>query len=218
MLWSQVNQTLSYFLDDDPKEGEPKYSYPVPLRATAWNWAQRVFSAHTAMQKKETLVLEADRKSAVLPAGLLQVKLVYEDGSLKTYVPLNLVQGGRHDSFLASCYWLWAGSIYFGQPIASDKSVAMQYTALWPDVEYALQDGTCTITQPNIYVPDWAEPALCHLTAASVLQPSSIAAAIARNYNTRIDSGTPDDNARRSQAWEHWKWYQALISTFPTQA
>ncbi len=218
MLWSQVNQTLSYFLDDDPKEGEPKYSYPVPLRVVAWNWAQRVFSAHTAMQKRDVLVLEGDRRSAVLPDGLLQVKLVYEESALKTYIPLNLVQGGRHDNFLAQAYWLWGGRIYFGQAVSASAALVMQYTALWPDVEFMLQDSACVITQPEVLIPEWAEPALCHLTAASVLQPSAIAAAIARNYNTRIDSGTPDDNARRSQAWEHWKWYQALVSAFPPGA
>jgi hypothetical protein len=73
-------------------------------------------------------------------------------------------------------------------------------------------DGNVVITQDKILTPNWAEPALLFLAAAFVFQPGAAEAGDVRNWNMKIDSGTPLDNPREKLAWDLYNWYKVLVS------
>ena len=87
------------------------------------------------------------------------------------------------------------------------------YYAYWPDVEYREDDDV--ITEDKILVPEWAEGPLLHLAVAFCLQPKATQAAVTRQWNIKIDSGTPVQNSLESHARELMWWYNLLLSSYP---
>jgi hypothetical protein len=216
--WDVLNDQLSYFLSDVPKAGGAAYKHPLPLRLAAWNWAQRALVQHTARERiVSPLNVEPDGRSASLPDDLFQVALVYDAANSQNYAPMNFAPGGyRSDSEDNPLYWVWGNVLHFETTVATE--LTLHYYAYWPEVTWRYKDeGQIELLQDQISVPRWAELPLLHLTAAGVLEPMAIESSRNREYATKIDSGTPDDNARRTQAREHWWWYHELLGQHAPQ-
>ena len=216
--WDAVNGRLSNFLDDNPVAGG-SYLHAIPLRIAAWNWAQRALLAHTRREMTTTLTLGADHRQAPLPADLLDVMMIYDTLSFQVYARRQLFdqRGLRSNTSMNYAYWLWGGVIYFDVSVPN-ATLSLDYLGSWPEVTFSLDaDDEPVVNQGEIYVPDWAELPLLHLTAATILQPKAIQAAMTRTNNITIDSGKPEDNSRRVQAREHFWWYTTLLSLVPPQ-
>lgn len=217
--WTDLNQKLSYFLDDRPAEGS-SYQFAEPLRIESWNWAQGVFCSHTLRERSVMLEILPGTRKAGLPKDFVYMGMIYDkNGELapdyrNIYTQRRFVDGGlRMDNLNYNwSYWIWAEEINFDKPMSEQIGVSMDYFASWPDVSYVTsEDGTIKLTQEEIYIPKWAELPLLHLTAATILQPGAIQAAMSNEFRIRIDSGTPLDNPRAQQAREHVWWYNTLI-------
>ncbi len=214
LTWSEVNSQLDLFLGD-----EGAAAHTLPLRIAAWNWAQRVFAQHTAREREAGVTIEADRMSASMPADFLQIASLYDPGTLKFWVPAHFQNGG-YRAVLADMplYWTWGNTLHLEKPVSQGKDLTLFYYAYWPDVETEIVDGSLTVTQARVFVPDWSLLPLLHLAAANVLQPMAIQSSRNREYNIMIDSGKPTDNARSQQAREHYWWWNELMGKFPLQA
>jgi hypothetical protein len=215
--WDALNARLSYFLSDVPRTGGATYKHKLPLRIDAWNWAQRELAQHTAREMVVSpLGLEPDKRSALLPNDLMEIGQVYDPGESLIYTPIKFQPGGfRSDSSDTPTFWVWGNVLHFETAVSD---IALYYYAYWPDVVYRLDsEEQVEIASGDILTPAWAELPLLHLTAASVLQPLAIESARNREYTTKIDAGTPDDNARRAQAREHLWWYHELLGQHSPQ-
>lgn len=217
--WGYINRTLNFFLGDKPKTGATGM-FPEEMRLLAWNWAQSTFASHTALERTITLVVEPNDREVVAPPDLLDVGAIYDRTYEALYARQQLIQGGfRTEYGEDQTYWLWNGVIHFGQAVSDQRELTMDYYATWPALEYTFDaDDKLIVTQPSIYTPSWAEVLLCHLTASQVLQPAAITAAMTRNYNSKMDSGSPDDNSRQKQAEKNLWWYTTLLSFHQPQS
>lgn len=216
--FSDVNGKLDTFLGDDSSEGKGRFS--LALRVNSWNWAQDVFSAHTAREMQVSLVIERDTRSAVLPPDFIQDAFLWASStsSEKTYNKTRFSIGGTRSGWADNeGYWIWANKIYLDKVVTVTDGLILYYWASWPNVTVVNDAGMLKVQSGSIYVPQWATLPLMHLTAANVLEPEAIAAAMERTYNIMVDSGKPTDNSRAAQAREHWWWYTQLIGLHPVQ-
>jgi hypothetical protein len=216
--WDAINGKLCYFLDDNPAGGAAAYQFALPLRIDAWNWAQRFFQNHTAREQEAEITIDESGRAAPLPPDLIDIAMIYDRTNERTYSLRRFSEGAyRSESDEYFAYWKWAGRLHFSRTVGKGEKLTVEYFAAWPKIEYAVNDGNVVIVRDEILVPEWAELALAHLTAATVLQPPAITAAMSNEYKIKIDSGTPLDNPREQQARAHLWWYNELIGLFSPQ-
>ncbi len=218
MKFAQLNQTLTYFLDDNPKNGERDYQFPLPLRIDGWNFAQDTFSAHTLRERQVEIAIPAGQRSLPLPADFASMGILYDLTHFQTYTRKELNEGViRNDAYAESYqYWTWNGQLILDTDFGA--TFKLWYFAYWPNVEYTLNsDKVVSFVTDDVLVPRWSIQALLHLTAAYCLDPQAIRAAMDRNYDISIASGTPIMNSRAQQAREHAWWYDHLLGKHPVQ-
>lgn len=222
--WQEVNHRLDIFLNDDPFKVEAGMeaapTYPDRQRLLAWHDAQRILAWHTPRQRKTTLVIDGDTRSAILPADLLDVYRIYDSVEQKWMLKNQYQKAGgiRYDDDDLDSFWIWGKTLWLDKSVSvGSQDLTLYYWAYWPEMEYTLDesDGSVTILTNDILVPPWAILPLCHLTAASCMQPGSIQAAEIRNWNIKTDSGTPLHNVRATEAREHLWWWNTLIGSVP---
>ncbi len=217
MKFAQLNQTLNFFLDDNPKTGERDYQFPLPLRIDGWNFAQDTFSVHTLREREIDITVPSTR-TVPLPADFAEMGILYDPKLFKTYTRKELNEGvNRNDAYDQSFeYWTWGGNLILDTNLSS--TFKLWYFAYWPNVEYTVNpDKTATLMVDEVLVPRWACLPLLHLTAAYCLDPNAIRAAMDRNFDISIASGTPIMNSRAQQAREHAWWYDYLLGKHPVQ-
>lgn len=206
---------MDYFLGDEREEragGEvaPR-EFPLPLRIQSWNWAQGVFCEHTPRQKTTTLTIGDGERVALLPPDFYDVFGVYDSHREMWCREIQIREGDlRYADEDMPSYWIWSGKMYLEQAVSySSGQLELHYWATWPEVEY--DDGE--YMQEGVYTPEWAEPALCYLTAAFCFQPLATQASDLNQYKNRIvDAGDPLDNPRAQQARENLWWYENLLA------
>jgi len=210
--WDEINEgLLSYFLDDIPAAGGT-YQFPLPNRINGWNWAQRQLAIHTARECSILLEIEDGGRTAGLPSDLIEIGTVYDAANQRTYARKEFGDGQRRaDDRESYAYWTWAGKLRFDRTIGRTEKILLEYYGAWPEVKFSVTDGDVAVVQDEIQVPDWSELALAHFTAAVVLQPPAITAAMSNEYKIKIDSGTPLDNPREQQSRAHMWWWNELL-------
>ncbi len=209
--WTDLNAQLGLFLFDP--EGS---RHPAPLRALAWNTAQRFMAkTHTALEKTDEFSLTGDTPySFVLPDDLIDIGAVYSLDLAQFLRPMRFVSGGSYQEGAEDTpsFWVWGRTLVCETQQAS--SVRLYYYADWPEV---VLDGAGQCTEGNILAPSWSILPLMHLAAAIVLQPMAIDSARNREFNISFDSGRPTDNSRAQQAKEHLTWWEQLMGKVPPQ-
>jgi hypothetical protein len=223
--WPEVNERLSFFLDDRPEGGELAFQFPHPLRIEAWNWAQSIFGNHTLRERRIELGV-ADDRTSLAPLDLVEVGFMHDlesaaiSGFRQSYTRRSFAEGDttRVDNIAEDwSYWLWDEHLHLGRAPA-ENTIVLYYFASWPNVEYTIkEDGLAAVTQPHVLVPKWAELPLSHLVAATVLAPHAITASMTNEFKIKIDSGTPLDNPREQEAERQLWWYNSLIALYRPQ-
>jgi hypothetical protein len=214
--WDEIDNKLSHFLDDVVTEGDLKFS--VPLRVQSWNWAQDIFVAHTALQKQVLLAIDNDTRSGILPEDFYIPSMLYDENNGQFLQMARFKHGTLRDSMASNDdWWCWGNRIFIEKSVDFTHRVTLYYFAYYPKVTYILEGGAYIYRDKSIYVPRWAEEAIVHLTCSAILMPGSISAAMQRNYNIMIDSGSPIQNSRMQQSFDHFKWYHDIIRMFPPQ-
>jgi len=220
--WTELNSLLDWFMDDKERGGpggEPRpRRFPVPLRITGWNWAQRALCSHTPRARSETLTIDTGKRTAILPPDLFAIDSIYDARKEKWWRPMRREPGDTRylDDDLPE-FWEWAGHLYMETQVEYDSAdVILYYWAYYPDIRYRVNDDDeIDIIQEQIYTPDWAEAALCHLTTAFCWTPGAIMAADINEYKINVDAGNPLQNPRSQQAREHLFWWNVLLEAHP---
>jgi len=81
--------------------------------------------------------------------------------------------------------------ITFAQIPTSDETFEVWYTRYWDHP--AVAEGENPSDQ-DLPVPAWVDCALAYAATAYCLIPTAIASSDVRQWNTRVDSGTPEEN------------------------
>lgn len=211
--WEIVNRRLNIFLKDEVAE-EGEQNYPMAQRVNAWNWAQRLLSFHTPRTRTTVLTIGSDGRSALLPPDFLGVWRIYDSDTQRWLreMPTQLESGIRYDEAELGQWWTWGGSLFLEMTKAVDsEDLTLYYYAYYPEIVVEELEGMSFHVEDKVLTPPWAELALCHLTAATCLVPGSLEAARLRQWNIRIDAGTPIQNSRAVQAREHLWWWNAIL-------
>lgn len=209
--WDDVNSIFTLMLDDTPGTDA---EFSTLLRVTAWNWAQRHFAHHTPRQRIGSLVVLSDEKTARLPDDFYEMGRLYDPVNEQWWSQQQWQPGGSYDTtWEIRTYAVWGGVLRLYDEVSQDNDFDLWYYAYWPDVEYRADDDI--ITEDKILVPKWAEGALLHLATAFCLQPKATQAAVTRQWNIKIDSGTPVQNSLESHARELMWWYNLLLGSYP---
>lgn len=223
VTFSSLQTKLDRFADDelttDASGDAEERRFTLPSRIDSWNWAQRYFVHHTPRQRSCTLEIDTDGRSAVLPDDFFEVYGIY-DSYEETWWHRTSFKPGDYraldDDTLE--YWVWDGAIILetDEDHGTDD-LTLYYWAYWPDVEFSVGDTDEDITyeQESVYTPKWAELALVHLCIAWCWQPMAITANDINEWRIRVDSGTPMHNPRQAAAWDHYKWYNAILGHVP---
>jgi len=216
-IWSEVDARLSRFLSDEENlDADESYLYNQALRIDSWNQAQRVLAQqHTPRQLSTVLTMDSVRV-AILPADFIAIWRLYDADEQRWLRPLDNPQPGavRHDDDELATYWVWGNQLLFEKTVAlTSTDMTLYYWGYWPEVEYEEEeDETYSITGQTINVPRWAILPLEHLTSALILTPGSVENARVRQWNMKIDSGIPTNNALLEVAKNHLWWWNSLLS------
>ena len=214
--WTDINLRLNEFLDDtglNQSGAATTLEYSASQRIAAWNWAQRLLVSHTPRQVNSVLTIDSDGRSAELPDDFFDVyRVLHLEDERYLFPAKPPIPGARRsaDSEL-DYYQIWGRRLIFERDITKGD-IELYYWAYWPEIEYRVENDDVTVVTEEIAVPAWTILPLCHLTAATCLQPGAIQAARTRQWNIEVDSGNPVQNSRASQAQEHLWWWNALIS------
>jgi len=101
-----------------------------------------------------------------------------------------------------------SGSITFSASIPTDGAT-IYYHALWVKPVYDTD---------NLEVPDFLVAALCFYVASYCCVPKAYNSANIRQYGTRVDSGTPEDNPLMSMSNNYMKRFELEMSRVPISA
>ncbi len=213
---SSLQTKLDYFLDDAYVEGQAR-RFSLPIRLYAWNWAQKYFVNHTPRQQSFNISFYSGGRSASLPTDFLAVKGVYDSDEEYWWQEMAIEPGDRRriDSDVPY-YWIWESDMHLERDVGADSTnLALYYWAYYPDIDFSIgdTDEDITYTQEDIYTPDWAELAMCHLTTAICWHPGYVLASDINEWKISIDSGTPMHNPRQAAARENLWWYHDLIAS-----
>ncbi len=216
--WDEIAVRLDWMLEEagNPDPTSKKAEFPVVGRITAWNWAQDIFSTHTAAQKVVNLLVTG--RSAEAPADLVDLSMIHDVTNGVFYSRAEFHYGGvRLTTSQSNSYWKWGNTLYFEKTLKPSDNLVLYYWAKWPRITYTVNDDSkIVITQPEISIPEWAELPLVHLTCATLMVPKAIQEAINADYKIRID--LPVGEPRAMQAREHLWWYHELMGKHAPQS
>lgn len=172
----------------------------------ACGWALDTFCAHTALVSGVTY--EAPEQAIVLPDDVFddieRTGLVYVATSPVIVARPTYIIPDHGASALS--YVVWGNTLTFSKAPSAD--VTVRYFAYYP---HPVDDNS------EILIPRWAYNAVAHLVGALALTQDAINSSGISRWNTREESGTPEDNALRIQQNHLLKVYENEINRFPRQ-
>lgn len=226
ITFSSLQAELSRFADDALQEdaggtAQPR-TFPLPLRIDGWNWAQKVLVQHTPRQQLMTLEIDTDGRSAVLPDDYFDMYGIYDEDEEHWWRQMSVKPGDYRDpSSDIPEFWIWNDKMILERELShGDDHLTLYYWAYYPGIEYSIgtdDDGDddpedITYEQDTVYTPRWADPAMIHLCIAYCWQPGSVQASDINEWKIMMDSGTPMHNPRAAAAWDHYRWWNELMS------
>jgi len=173
---------------------------------------------HTAQLKTYSLSLKAvtqiDLPEDFLALGpvwvtdMLNNKILMEQARLvkgQTYAVL--AQSSQTMMMLYPRYYQWPdGKLSFVSPLTA--TLSLDYYGYWDEV---VDDDS------QMTVPRWMLEALKWVILEKCMHKQAIGAAMLRQYNTKQDSGSPEDNPLLKQAADFHRKYEQVLASHPTQ-
>lgn len=200
--WTQLNTEIGILLEDPNMT-----SYNEELRKNCLNRAMEYFAVtHTAMMKVQTATANADLVIAYpedfidAPDGCVEV--TYNDKK-RWLNEEEIVQG---EALPREGYTL----LHNGFQLFTTEYSALRlwYFAKYPNVT--------TGTSP-ILIPVWSQWAVMNLACAYMLYPGMMNQQMLRQFQTKRDAGSPDDNPPRTQARFLMTVYMDTVTKVKTQ-
>jgi len=212
IYWQGVNAKLNLFLDDT--DGR---QFAIPFRVDAWNWAQRAFCAHTPRAKSCTLQIDAGKRSALLPSDFFAIDSIYDRDSEVWWRSMRKRPGDvMYTDEDINEFWVWGDHVHLETSVEyTAYDLTMYYWAYYPEVEYKEENDELVYTQAEVWIPEWAELALVHLTTATLMMPGEVFSADINQFKIRVESGTPVMNPRADSTKFHLWWYMTLLDMYP---
>jgi len=201
-IWTQIDTELGVILEDPSS-----VSYGSSLRIACFNRAMEYFAVtHTALFKTASATANADY---VVP---------YPDDFL------DLPDGGVEVLWKDKRRWLEMQEMIPGTALPKEGYAKMhngiklftlefEELKLWYFSKYpAVVNGNS-----QILLPAWSHWAIINLTCAYMLYPGMMNQQLLRQFQTRRDAGSPDDNPPRTQAKFLMMVYLDTVSKVKTQ-
>jgi hypothetical protein len=129
--------------------------------------------------------------SYLLPTELYEVQSVVDVITGQSLNRATLSPNSYHgDTIEATNDWILypSGYISFSKELAVGINYTLYYTARYNELDDPL--NTLEVIEP----PSWTIVALCYYAASILLVPEAVSASTIRQFNTRVDSGTPEHN------------------------
>lgn len=179
--------------------------YPYDLVADSVNAA---LIAITSRQWKNTFVdVPGDNTvfTADVPSDLLEFEGIY-DNYYKQFIPKTqfTVNGTQFNTWVNAWYIYPSGTITFLNAIQA--GVRIFYSTYWT----VLTNDSDVLETPN-----FCQNALTYYAASQCALSKSGQTASIRQFNTKVDSGTPDDNPLLQQSMNFLKRYEREMATIP---
>lgn len=146
------------------------------------------------VSKESTLTLTGDGTTYEfsLPSNCAEVQALWSE-SAQSFLPMAGLFPGTpwahgEGSAIEPNSWVEYphGQLSLAAPPFAGEKLIVFYTAYWPEPAN---------TTDTLAVPAYALPGITYYTAAYALNPKATSAANIRQFNTKIDSGTPIQNA-----------------------
>ena len=191
--------------DSDPIEGNQYGSTLLLDGACAGADAILAWISKTSVG---TLVCDGEETEFDLPADLYRLDGVWDVNS-KVFLSMQRVMAGdtwANTSFSDTSFMEWPeGKITFSKAPSTD-GIKLYYAAVWgkPDKD------TDVIDVPDVYLT-----AIALYAAAYSLLNKATAASLIRQYNTKTDSGNPEQNPAQRQADYLLKWFESEMNRHP---
>lgn len=172
---------------------------------------QRLFANQPGGQALTQVTLPSDFLAlgpvqASLNASLIRYMLKPVERSPGVSLPSTVVVSA---TLVDATYYEWpAGTLNFTRPLPASTVLSVGYYAYWPRIERETD---------YLGVLRWMEDALYWHSQASAMAKPGVLAATIRQYNTRRDSGSPNDNPLLEYARYAMKRYNTILAEHPHQ-
>lgn len=181
-------------------------------------WACAEISMHTAEMKTYSFLVDGSKRY-LLPSNrigdLSKTTLLRYSERGKEYIGLPYRRmpsqpQAAPSSDVARAYWEWPSgyvTLTFAPIVEVDK-LELDYFGIW---------SAPTHDDFELHFPDWLEHPFCYLVAARAMDPQATQASMIRQWNTRLDSGNPEDNTLIQHARYLIGQAYRLLNQQPTQ-
>jgi hypothetical protein len=179
-----LRSRILFLLDDPSAEG-----YPDNVICDAINSAQDAILPWVPKLGITTIV-GTGITNYILPVDFYEVQSIL-DANGQSLNKATLSPDSYHgDSTEASNDWILypTGYISFSKALVAGTDYTFYYTARYTEVAIPLSPEA--VVEP----PGWTSAALSYFAASLLLVPQAVSAATIRQFNTRVDSGTPEQN------------------------
>jgi hypothetical protein len=204
--WAEFKANVVTVLGDENR-AEPTWSDAELL--LYMNYALSGISEHTAQEKEAVAVLAAATTTYALPAdclGLGPVRVTADgvEAGRSWTAPASAVTARGGPSY----FYEWKGTLYFLSAIPSGATLSVAYYGYWDRL---------TADANLLGVPQWMEEALLWAVMRHCMSKPGVQSAQIRPWNTRQDSGTPEDNPALIFAEYCRKQYERILANHPNQ-
>ncbi len=214
--WGDFKANLRLILgDSDPAS----YTWTDAELLVYANYALRSLAEHTAMQKDSQQVVGPTPLTVLpFPSDLLDLGpvhglLYYQE---KVFIPIERRAGKswfQPGSFpvvnaLPDYYYVWNRAVCFLSPIPVGATLTLSYWAYWPTLT---ADGDPLVCQI------WMEEALQWALLWRCMSKPGVQTSLVRTWNTKQDSGAPEDNPPLVYAEYCRKQYERVLANHPPE-
>lgn len=200
--WGQINTEIGILLEDTTA-----VSYSTDLRKSCFNRAMEHFAVtHTALFKIATATANSE-KIISYPEDFLDIP-----------------DGGVEVLWKEKSRWLEMQELIPGTAVPREGYARLQngiklFTTDFETLKlwYFSMYPSVSLDASVIYLPVWSQWAVLNLACAYMLYPGMMNQQLLRQFQTRRDAGSPDDNPPRTQAKFLMAVYMDTVSKVKTQ-
>jgi hypothetical protein len=200
--WTQINTELGVILEDTAA-----VSYSSDLRIACFNRAMEYFAVtHTALFKTASATADAS------------CMIAYPEDFL------DIPDGGVEVLWKTKSRWLEMQELIPGTAIPKEGYAKMHngirlFTTEFEEIKLWYFSKYPSVVNGNstILLPAWSHWAVMNLACAYMLYPGMMNQQLLRQFQTRRDAGSPDDNPPRTQAKFLMMVYLDTVSKVKTQ-
>lgn len=207
----------NYILSGILKDADGTTYLPENLKIYA-RWACVELALHTAQATSKEWNCDGKTSQFPLPADMVdsveKSGLVYLlDGATVKYIDAVHLQAGTSwpvaSPTTVQGYWEWpTGVLTLGFIPKSGQKIGIQYFKIWDAPES---------DNDELAFPQYCEHPFAFFVAAYAMDAESTQSSSIRQWNTKSDSGSPEDNPLQRQSEYFMKQAHRLLSKIPSQ-